>query len=308
MTPTLDQIEQQLARNVNNIDGVPEGAYNFRLDGKSIGRASSEHINIIPREDKHGINVYVDPGTQGETVHILVMLKAAGLVDLVKSDFYIGAGADVTIIAGCGIYNCGAQDSRHDGLHNFHLAKGAKVHYIEKLYGFGPGASKILNPTSAFFLAEEASVFAEIEQLRGIDSSTRSTRAELAKNAKLNIEERTLTQGRQTVESAFDIQLNGADSSVRLVSRTVAEDESTQIYRSRLTANAPARGHSECDTILRDSAHARAIPELAVNDKRAELIHEAAIGRLNREQILKLMTLGFSEKEAEAKIINGFLA
>lgn len=304
---TLEQIEQELLRTVANLDQTPAGAYNFRVNGQSIGRQSSANINIIPQKTKSGIEIHVAPNTIDEVVHIPVIISQSGLAEVVYNDFYIGNHADVTIVAGCGIYNCGTKDSIHDGVHAFHIGKNAKVRYIEKHYGTGPGAGKILNPTSKFYLEKNSYVEVIMEQLRGVDSTNRLTTAEIAENAKISIQERLLTQGQQIANSEITVTLSGKNSTADIVSRAVATGQSAQKFTSHIIGIAPCRGHSECDAILQDDAKVYAIPSLDAQNIDAQLIHEAAIGKIASEQLNKLMSLGLTRNQAESQIINGFL-
>lgn len=288
---------------------IPKGAYNFRVNGKSVGRKSTANINIEPQKGKKsGLEIYIKKGTKNETVHIPVAISATGLKEVVYNDFYIGENAEVAIIAGCGIYNCGGQDSVHDGVHRFYVGKNSKIIYIEKHYGFGHGGGgKILNPTTEVYLEKGAEAELVMEQIKGVDSTIRKTIARLENNAKLRVKERLLTHGRQTAESIYEIDLTGKDSSADIASRSVARDLSKQTFRATIIGNNKCHGHSECDAIIMDDARVHAIPALDAKTKDAELIHEAAIGKLASDQIEKLMTLGFTQKEAESKIINGFL-
>ena len=303
----LDKIERDLMCEVSGVTGIPEGAYNFRVNGKSIGRHSSEKIDIVPKHGKSGIDIKIVDGTQKEIVHIPVIISASGLKEAVYNDFYIGDNCEVTIVAGCGIYNCGADDSIHDGIHTFHIGKNSKVYYIEKHCGIGPGAGKILNPTTKLYLGEGSSAELLMEQIKGVDSTRRLTEAELAKNAHLVIKERLFTHGRQTAESKISAKLNGDGSSVDVVSRSVAQDFSAQDFCSHIIGAAKCRGHSECDAIIMDKARVNAEPALEAQNVDAELIHEAAIGKIASEQLTKLMTLGLSRRQAESQIVNGFL-
>ncbi|MBR2841515.1 SufD family Fe-S cluster assembly protein [Candidatus Saccharibacteria bacterium] len=287
---------------------APESAYNFRVNGKSIGRHSTENINIVPKPDGQGLDIYIAPNTKHETVHIPVAISVTGHKETVYNDFHIGENAEVIIIAGCGIYNCGGVDSVHDGIHRFDVGKGAHITYIEKHYGFGQGrGGKILNPTTEVHLKEGAIAHLELEQIKGVDSTIRNTVAKLEQNAKLTVKERLMTHGRQTAESSYDIRLEGKDSTADLESRSIAQDYSTQTFKSTITAIAKSRGHSACDAIIMDQAKVFALPALNAEIKDAELIHEAAIGKLASDQITKLMTLGLTQAQAESHIINGFL-
>ena len=302
---TLDQIEKELFQTVADVSEPPQGAFNFRLNGKSIGRQSSKNIDVQPQ--KNGLIIKVAANTPDEVVHIPVVISKTGHKETVINDFYIGDNADVTIVAGCGIYNCGTSDSVHDGIHTFHVGKNAKVRYIEKHYGAGPGAGKILNPVSKFYLEKGAYAEAELEQIRGVDSTNRITAAELKDGAKILIKEKMLTQGRQTAKSHIEVILNGKDSVADVVSRSVATDESRQEFTLHIEGNNACRGHSECDAILQDKGTVLATPSLDAKHVDAQLIHEAAIGKIASEQLDKLMTLGLTRNQAESQIINGFL-
>ena len=304
----LTDIEKHALKEVAGLYTIPEGAYNFRINGKPAGRKTTANIDITSKTDKSGIDVRIKAGTKNESVHIPVVLSVSGHKEAVYNDFYIGKDADVTIIAGCGIYNCGGIDSVHDGIHRFFVEPGAKVKYVEKHYGFGIGrGAKILNPVTEVFAKEGAEVLMELEQIKGVDSTIRKTKAELAKNAKLVVKERLMTHGKQTAETNFDISLNGEGSAADVASRSIAQDFSKQTFRMEISGNAAAKGHAECDAIIMDQAQVLAIPGLKANHPDAELIHEAAIGKIAGEQIVKLMTLGLTKEEAESKIINGFL-
>lgn len=304
----LSDEEKQIFCEVAGIFEIPEGAYNFRVNGKSIGRNSTANIDVKPKSDKSGLDIYIKKGTKNEQVHIPVAISATGLKEAVYNDFYIGDNAEVTIVAGCGIYNCGGQDSVHDGIHCFYVGKNAKIKYIEKHYGFGPGrGGKILNPTTKVFLKEGAQAILELEQIKGVDLTYRKTAAFLDNNAKLYVKERLMTHGRQAAESTYDVDLIGGNSAADIASRSIAQDSSTQTFKATIIGRHTCRGHSECDAIIMDKAAVHAIPALDARSKDAELIHEAAIGKIASAQLTKLMTLGLTRKEAESKIINGFL-
>jgi Fe-S cluster assembly scaffold protein SufB len=304
----LTREEEQIFCEVAGVFEIPEGAYNFRVNGKSVGRQSTANINVEPKTDKSGLDITIKKGTKNEQVHIPVAISATGLKEVVYNDFHIGENTEVTIIAGCGIYNCGGQDSVHDGVHRFYVGKNAKIKYIEKHYGFGQGrGGKILNPTTEVYLEKGAEATLELEQIKGVDSTVRKTIATLDQNAKLFIKERLMTHGRQTAESTYNIELNGKNSTADLASRSVAQDLSKQTFKATIIGNNVCRGHSECDAILMDDAEVHAIPALDAKTKDAELIHEAAIGKLAGDQLTKLMTLGLTQKQAESKVINGFL-
>ena len=304
----MNDIQKRILLEVADLHKVPEGAYNIRSDGQSAGRRSTEHIEITSKTDKSGIDVRIAPGTKNESVHIPVVLSQSGLKETVYNDFYIGEDCDVLIVAGCGIHNCGNQDSQHDGVHRFFVSRGARVRYVEKHYGEGDGTGKrLLNPVTEVYQEPDSTVEMEMVQIRGVDSTKRVTTAELAENARLLVKERLMTHGQQTAVSVYRVALNGAGSSADVVNRSVARDESYQEFDACISGNAPCHGHTECDSIIMDRGRILAEPKLEANDVDAELIHEAAIGKIAGEQLVKLMTLGLTEAEAEEQIINGFL-
>lgn len=304
----LTDIQKQLLAEIADLHKVPEGAYNIRANGVSAGRNSTANIEITSKEDKPGIDIRIRPGTKNESVHIPVVLSESGLKDVVYNDFFVGDDSDVVIVAGCGINNCGNQDSDHDGVHRFFVGKNAHVKYVEKHYGEGEGSGKrILNPTTEVNLGEGSTMEMEMVQIKGVDSTIRTTLAKLDKKARLVVHERLMTHGIQSAESSYTIELNGDGSSADVVSRSVAREKSRQHYCSRLVGNAACSGHTECDAIIMDTATVLAVPELEANNIDAALIHEAAIGKIAGDQIIKLMTLGLTEAEAEEQIVNGFL-
>lgn len=304
----MDQIQKRILAEVAGLHEVPEGAYNIRANGVSAARNTTANIDIATKEDGGGIDIRIKEGTRHESVHIPVVLSESGRKEVVYNDFYIGNDSDVVIVAGCGIHNCGDQDSQHDGIHRFYVGKNAKVKYVEKHYGEGDGnGRRILNPGTEVYMEEGSSMEMEMVQIKGVDSTKRTTTAELAAGAKLVVRERLLTHGSQYAESGYTVKLNGDDSSADLVSRSVAKDESFQRFDSMIIGNARCMGHTECDAIIMGEARIQAIPQLEANNIDAALIHEAAIGKIAGEQIIKLMTLGLTEEEAEAQIINGFL-
>ena len=304
----MDQIQKRILAEVADLHAVPEGAYNIRANGESAGRRSTANIEITPKEGKSGIDIRIRPGTRRESVHIPVVLSESGLKETVYNDFYVGEDCDVVIVAGCGIHNCGSQDSQHDGIHRFHVGKNSRVRYVEKHYGEGDGQGKrILNPVTEVFMAEDSTMEMEMVQIRGVDSTNRVTNAELAAGARLIVKERLMTHGSQSALSVYKVSLNGAGANADVVSRSVARDDSYQKFDACITGNAPCHGHTECDSIIMDRGRILAVPSLEANHTDAELIHEAAIGKIAGEQLVKLMTLGLTEAEAEEQIINGFL-
>lgn len=304
----MDEIQKNLLEQVTGLHEMPAGAYNIRANGASVDRATTAHIDIVTKSDKQGIDIVIKPGTKKESVHIPVLLSQSGLTEMVYNDFYVGDDCDVTIVAGCGIHNSGNADSRHDGIHSFFIGKNSHVKYVEKHYGEGDGSGeRIMNPETVVDLGENSFMEMETVQIRGVDSTKRSTTAKLADGAKLVVTEKLMTHGSQTAETSFHVDLDGEGSSTNIISRSVARDNSRQIFFSKVNGNNRCAGHSECDGIIMDNAKISAIPEITANHLDAELIHEAAIGKIAGEQIVKLMTLGLTEAEAEAQIVNGFL-
>lgn len=304
----LDETQMRLLREVADLHKIPEGAYNIRSNSQSAGRNSTANIEIVPKEDVSGLEIRIKPGTKHESVHIPVVMTESGLKETVYNDFFIGDEADVVIVAGCGIDNCGNQDSQHDGIHRFYVGKNAHIRYVEKHYGSGDGKGKrILNPVTEVYQAENSSVEMEMVQIKGVDDTVRTTIAELAAGAKLVVRERLMTHGEQRAVSTYDVRMNGEGASADVVSRSVARDSSYQKFDAKLLGNAPCYGHTECDSIIMDQGRILAVPGLEANDVDAALVHEAAIGKIAGDQIIKLMTLGLTEAEAEEQIINGFL-
>ena len=304
----LDAIQKRLISEIADLHKVPSGAYNFRANSQLAGRNTTANIDIISKENGSGIDIRIKPGTKNESVHIPVVISESGIKETVYNDFYIGEDSDVVIVAGCGIDNCGGQDSEHDGVHRFFVGRGAKVKYVEKHYGSGDGRGKrILNPVTECYMEEDSSMEMEMEQIKGVDSTERTTIAELKSGAKLVVKERLMTHGSQNAVSSYQVSLNGALATADVVSRSVARDDSSQTFNARITGNAPCSGHTECDSIIMDNGHILAIPSLEANNVDAMLVHEAAIGKIAGDQLTKLMTLGLTEAEAEEQIINGFL-
>ncbi len=304
----MDEIQKTLLMQVADLHEVPSGAYNIRANGESAGRQSTEHIEIVPKEDKPGIDIFIKPGTRKESVHIPVLMTRTGLKELVYNDFHIGEDCDVTIVAGCGIHNGGSKTSEHSGIHSFFIGKNAKVRYVEKHYGSGEGTGeRVMNPETIVNLDEGSYMEMDTVQIRGVDSTDRVTRAKLGKGAQLVIKEKLMTHGKQKATTNFYVDLDGEDSSTNVISRSVAKDSSEQTFYSHINGNNKCAGHSECDAIIMDNAVVRAIPEITANSIDASLIHEAAIGKIAGEQLIKLMTLGLTEAEAEEQIVNGFL-
>ena len=304
----MDEIQKTLLMQVADLHEVPAGAYNIRSNGESAGRRSTEHIEIVPKEDKPGIDIFIKPGTKKESVHIPVLMTQTGLKELVYNDFHIGEDCDVTIVAGCGIHNGGDQASEHSGIHSFFIGKNAKVRYVEKHYGSGEGTGeRVMNPQTIVSMEEDSYLEMDTVQIRGVDSTDRVTRANLGKGAQLVIREKLMTHGKQKAATHFYVDLDGEDSSTNVISRSVAKDSSEQTFYSHSNGNNKCAGHSECDAIIMDNAVVRAIPEITANNIDASLIHEAAIGKIAGEQLIKLMTLGLTEAQAEEQIVNGFL-
>ena len=305
----LDDISKMILNEVADITDEPKGAYNFRVNSGLAGRNTTENINIVSKENGSGIDIFIKPGTKGEDVHIPVVISESGVKEKVYNDFFIGDDCDVTIVAGCGIDNCGAHDSQHDGIHRFYVGKNSRIKYVEKHYGSGNGDGKrILNPVTEVYMEENGVMEMEMEQIKGVDSTDRMTIAELKAGAKLLIKERLMTHGNQTAVSGYKVSLNGEGSTADVVSRSVARDTSEQTFNACIAGNAPCSGHTECDSIIMDSGKILAIPSLEANNVDAMLVHEAAIGKIAGDQLIKLMTRGLTEAEAEQQIINGFLS
>ena len=304
----LDEIQKRILREVADLHEVPEGAFNIRSDGRSVGRQSTANIEIVPKTDVSGLEIHIKPNTRNESVHIPVVMTKSGLKEVVYNDFFIGEGADVVIVAGCGIDNCGNADSEHDGIHRFYVGRGAKVKYVEKHYGSGDGKGKrILNPGTEVYQEEDSVVEMEMVQIKGVDDTVRTTTAELAAGASLVVRERLMTHDKQQAVSTYVVSLNGEGATADVVSRSVARDDSFQKFDAKIVGNAACSGHTECDSIIMDRGRILAVPGLEANSVDAAPVHEAAIGKIAGDQIIKLMTLGLTEQEAEEQIINGFL-
>ena len=304
----LEKVDNKLLSEVSDLENLRKGAYNIRKNGEGIERKVTQNVNIVTKQDKPGINIYVKENTKFEFVHIPVIITKSGLKDLVYNDFYIGKNANVVIVAGCGIHNDKHKDSKHNGIHRFFLEEGAKVRYYEKHYGEGNGNGKrILNPVTEVYLKNGSTMEMESIQIKGVDSTIRTTKGVLEENTNFVVTEKIMTHGEQYAKTIFDVELNGENSSTHVTSRSVATQNSKQYFVSKIYGNAKSFAHSECDAIIKDEAKVAATPEITANHVDANLIHEAAIGKIAGEQLIKLMTLGLSEKEAEEEIINGFL-
>ena len=304
----LNGLEKTLLKTIADIESIPVGAYNIREDGKLAARNVTANIDIVSKTDKPGIDIFIKSATRGERVDIPVILTKSGLNDLVYNDFYVEDGADCVIVAGCGIHNPGCDTAQHDGIHSFHIGKNAKVRYIEKHYGEGEGTGeRILNPTTVVEIDEGGYMEMETAQIKGVDSTYRKTTAKLKKNATLIIKEKIMTHGSQHATTDFLVDLDGEGSGAHVVSRSVAKDNSSQTYISCVNGNTDCSGHTECDAIIMDNGKVSAIPKINANSVDARLIHEAAIGKIAGEQLVKLMSLGLDEKQAEERIVEGFL-
>ncbi len=303
-----DKIQERILAEVADLHAVPAGAYNIRANGQTASRNTTANIDIITKKELSGIDINIKSGTKNESVHIPVVISESGIEETVYNDFYIGDDCDVIIIAGCGIHNCGDQDSKHNGVHRFFVGKNSKVKYVEKHYGEGDGNGKrIMNPGTEVYMEENSYVEMEMVQIKGVDSTVRNTIAKLKAGAKLVVRERLMTHGNQTAISSYVSELNGDNSAVDIVSRSVAKDNSYQKFDSKITGNCVCNGHTECDAIIMDNAKVVAVPALEANSIDAMLVHEAAIGKIAGEQLIKLMSLGLTEAEAEEQIIGGFL-
>lgn len=304
----MDQIQKTLLEEIAGLHEVPAGAYNIRANGATAGRNTTANIDIVTKEDKQGIDIIIKPGTKNESLHIPVILSESGITEMVYNDFHIGENCDVTIVAGCGIHNGGDKKSQHDGIHTFYVGKNAKVKYVEKHYGKGEGTGeRVMNPTTVVYVEENGHLEMETVQIKGVDSTDRITKAYLKDGASIVVNEKLMTHDKQYAKTTFEVEMDGEDSSAHVVSRAVAKDDSYQVFLAKINGNNRCAGHSECDAIIMDNAKISAIPEITANHLEAALIHEAAIGKIAGEQLIKLMTLGLTEEEAEAHIINGFL-
>ncbi|ALP90333.1 MULTISPECIES: SufB/SufD family protein [Clostridium] len=304
----MDDIQKNLLKEISDLHSIPEGAFNIRIDGAVALRNTTANVDIVPKKDKSGIDIYIKENTKNESVHIPVILSQTGMTELVYNDFHIGENADVTIVAGCGIHNEGSEKAEHDGIHTFYIGKNAKVKYVEKHYGEGDGTGeRVLNPETIVNIEDGGYMEMETTQIKGVDSTKRTTKAILEDNATLVIKEKIMTHGSQFAETEFEVDLNGENSSTNVISRSVAKDNSKQVFLSKINGNNKCAGHTECDAIIMDNACVKAIPEITANNIDASLIHEAAIGKIAGEQLIKLMTLGLTEKEAEEQIVSGFL-
>lgn len=304
----MDEIQKTLLAEIADLHEVPAGAYNIRANGSMAGRNTTANIDIVTKEDKQGIDIIIKPGTKHESVHIPVVLSQSGITEMVYNDFYIGDDCDVVIVAGCGIHNGGEKKSQHDGIHSFFIGKNSKVKYVEKHYGQGEGTGeRIMNPTTVVEVGENSYMEMETVQIKGVDSTDRITKAKVADGATIKVVEKLVTHDKQYAKTTFEVELDGEDSGANIISRAVARDDSTQVFLAKINGNNKCSGHSECDAIIMDNAKISAIPEITANNLDAQLIHEAAIGKIAGEQIIKLMTLGLTEAEAEEQIVNGFL-
>lgn len=304
----ISKVDFELLEQIAGLHEIPAGAYNIRKNSEGAGRQSTENIVITTKEDHPGIDIHIKPGTKNESVHIPVIITEAGITETVYNDFYVGEGADVLIVAGCGIHNAGDEKSEHDGIHRFFIGKNAHVKYVEKHYGEGDGrGERVMNPTTILELEENAVCELEMVQIKGVDSTVRSTTANLARGAKIIVTERLMTHGNQMARSDMEVNLNGEGSSAQIVSRSVGRDQSEQIFNPRAVGNEACAAHVQCDSIIMDKARIRSIPEIAANHAQAQIVHEAAIGRINNDQLVKLMSFGMDEQEAEEVIIQGFL-
>ena len=304
----MNNTELELLKIIADMEGTPEGAYNIRANSELESRRVTENVDIKTKTDKPGIDIIIKPNTKGEKVHIPVIISQTGLKELVYNDFYIGDNCDIEIVAGCGIHNCGDEESRHDGVHTFFVGKNAKVIYTEKHIGIADGKGESnMNPTTVINIDEGGYMEMETTQLSGVDSTDRKTTAKLKDNATLVIREKLMTSGVETAKTDFVVDLDGENSSANVVSRSVAKDNSYQLFLSKINGNNICNGHTECDAIIMDNAKVSAVPEITANHIDASLIHEAAIGKIAGEQLIKLMTLGLTEQEAEEQIVNGFL-
>ena len=306
----ITEVDAALLEKIADLTGKPVGAFNIRKDSGCEARQSTEHIKITPKTDgKQGIDIRILDGTKGEQCHIPVIISKTGLTEMVYNDFYIGENCDVDIVAGCGIHNSGCDESRHDGVHTFYVGRNSHVHYSEKHYGEGEGTgANVMNPQTIVYLEEGATIQMDTVQIRGIDSTKRYTKFVCGKDTEAVVTERLLTHGSQVAESDMEIELNGENSRGRVISRSVAQDESKQVFRPIVIGNNQCFGHVQCDSIIMGNAKIESVPAITANSTEAQLIHEAAIGKIAGDQLLKLQTLGLTPEEAEDRILKGFLA
>ena len=307
----INEIDAKLLEKIADLTGKPVGAFNIRKDSGCEARQSTENIEITSKTDKEGIEIRIKDGTKGEVCHIPVIISKSGLNEMVYNDFFIGDDCDVEIVAGCGIHNTGCNESRHDGIHTFYIGKNSRVHYAEKHYGENDekaDGKNVMNPQTVVYLGENSTIQMDTVQIRGIDSTKRMTKFVCEAGSEVVVTERLLTHGKQEAISEMEIELNGADAKSRVISRSVAQDESYQLFYPRVVGNAPCFGHVQCDSIIMGDARIRSIPEIAANHPDAQLVHEAAIGKIAGDQLLKLETLGLTAEEAEDTILKGFLA
>lgn len=304
----LDSKTEKILKQIDAAGFTQTGAFNLRYNGTALCHGDSEHVKIKKKTDKQGIDVFIDGNTKGEQIHIPVVVDASGMTDLVYNDFFIEDGADVVIVAGCGIHNSGCNESRHDGVHTFHVGKNANVRYEEKHYGEGEGTgARVLNPVTNIILDDGAVFTLDTEQIKGVDSTVRKTDVIMGSEAKLFVIERLMTHDNQTALSDMKIQMNGTDSSAQITSRSVAKGKSKQVFHPKAVGNSKCHAHIQCDSIIMDNAEVCSIPEINARHLDAAIIHEAAIGRINNEQLLKLRSLGLNEEEAETVIVEAFL-
>ena len=304
----MNKITKSLISIVSDLDETPKGAYNIRQDGECAARHSSENIDIVSKKDKSGIDIIIKPNTKGETVYIPALITHENVKDLVYNDFYVGEGADIIISAGCGVHNDGCETSEHNGIHRFFIGRNARVLYLEKHVGTGVGeGKKVINPETYVEIEKDGYLEMDTVEIGGVDSTKRNCEAILKEGAKIVVKEKIMTEGNQFAETKFKVELNGENSAANLISRSVAKGNSHQRFISKIDGNTKCTGHSECDAIVMDNAIVSALPEVTANSVDASLIHEAAIGKIAGEQIIKLMTLGLTEEEAEARIIEGFM-
>jgi len=305
---SLQNVDKGMLAEIADLKGTPNGAYNIRRNGEGMVRHSTDNIIIEPKKDKPGIDITIKPNTKGETLHIPVIITETGVNDVVYNDFFVGENSDVLIVAGCGIHNCGDQKSQHDGIHSFHIGKNAKLKYVEKHYGDGDGnGERVLNPTTIVEVGEGAYCEMEMVQIKGVDSTVRETNATVAAGGKLVMLEKLMTHGNQIAHSNMEVSLDGEDSVAQIVSRTVGKGNSEQVFAPKAIGNNRCKAHVQCDSIIMDNAKISSIPAIAANHTDAQIIHEAAIGKINNDQLVKLQTFGMDEVEAEDIIIQGFL-
>ena len=303
----MDAIEKKLLEEVADLHGIPEGAYNIRADGKLAGRNTTAHINIVTKEDKPGIDIYIAPGTKNESVHIPVIISQTGLKDMVYNDFYIGEDCDVTIVAGCGIHNCGTQESRHDGIHTFYLAKNAKLRYstIENW------SKNMYNLNTKRALVEEGGVIEWVSGSFGSHVGCLYPMSVLkGDNSKMEFTGVTFAGAGQNLDTGAKVVHIGKNTSSYMNTRSISKSGGISTFRSSVVVQKGAK-HAKssvsCQSLMLDSeSRSDTVPAMDIRTKDTAVGHEAKIGSISNEAVFYLMSRGMSEEDARALIVSGF--